>query len=641
MRGPCPSDQDILAFSPQESKQVSKTIRRREFLQNSAGAAIAAALPLSGAEAAREWRYYGGDSGATRYSAAEQINKSNVKKLTVAWTHRTGDAMQRPATAIECTPIVVDGVMYLTTAQVKVQAIDPATGKRKWEFDPMGGRGSRRSPGVNRGLTYWQQGKDKRIFAVAQDMLYSIDAVTGELDQSFGSKGALDLKQDFDHDMTGLSFKHTSPVVVFEDLVITGGGGGEGPYPEAPGHIRAWDARTGKRKWIFHTVPKPGEFGHETWEGDSWKYTGGTNCWAGMSLDTQRGIVFAGIGSPSFDFYGGNRKGDNLFGNCVLALDARTGKRVWHYQIVHHDVWDYDMPAQPALMRFRHGGREVDVVVQITKQGFVFVFDRQTGKPLYGAEERPIPVSDLEGELLSKTQPFPLKPPPVNRQGFFEKDITDLSPEAHAHVRAIWEKAKAGKLYTPVAKDGVLIHPGFRGGPLWGGCCFDPKRNLLIVPSGEWTNRIILRDATADEKFKYGLVDRQPVLDHEGYPAIKPPWSYLTAIDADKGDFRWRVVMGEFAELKARGIPKTGTPFHGGAICTAGGLVFMAGTFDKKMRAYDTDSGEVLWEHQLNEGGFATPCTYEAGGKQYVVIAAGGGKDKSKASDEYVAFALG
>jgi len=620
---------------------VPSSIHRRLFLQTSAAAAGSLLPSFAAADPAREWRHYGGDAGATRYSAADQITRSNVKKLKVAWTHRTGDAMERPATAIECTPIVVDGTMYLTTAQVKVHAVDPVNGQRKWAFDPMGGRPSRRSPGVNRGVAYWQQGNDKRIFATSQDMLYAIDAVTGELDQKFAAKGALDLKLDFDHDMTGLSFRHTSPVVVFEDLVITGGGGGEGPYPEAPGHIRAWDARTGRRRWIFHTVPKPGEFGHDTWDGDSWKYTGGTNCWAGMSVDLKRGILYAGIGSPSFDFYGGNRKGNNLFGNSVVALDARTGKRLWHFQIVHHDVWDYDMPAQPALMRFRHGGRDVDVVVQITKQGFVFIFDRETGKPLWPVEERPIPESKLDGELLSKTQPFPTKPAPVSHQGFFESDITNISPDAHAHVRAIWEKAAAGKLYTPIAKDGVLIHPGFRGGPLWGGCCFDPKRNLLIVPSGEWTNRIILRDGTPEEKFRYGLVDRQPVLDNEGYPAIKPPWSHLTAIDGNSGDFKWRVVMGEFPELKARGIPRTGTPFHGGAICTAGGLVFMAGTFDKRMRAYDTDSGEVRWEHQLPEAGFATPCTYEAGGKQFVVIAAGGGKDKSKSSDEYIAFSLG
>ncbi|MEZ5403060.1 MAG: pyrroloquinoline quinone-dependent dehydrogenase [Bryobacteraceae bacterium] len=612
---------------------------RRSFVQ-SAAAAAAASLAADAAEPAWEWRVYGGDAGASRYAPLAQINKSNVARLKPAWTHRTGDALERPATAIECTPIVVDGVMFLTTPQVKVRAVNALTGETRWTFDPAAGSRSRRAPGANRGVTYWRDGDAKRIFAPVRDMLYSIDAVTGELDAAFGEKGVVDLSKDLDVDMTGKSFRHSSPVVVFEDLVIVGGGGGEGPYPEAPGHIRAYDARTGKRRWIFHTAPRPGEFGNDTWEGDSWIHVGGTNCWSGMSLDAGRGIVFAGIGSPSFDFYGGNRKGANLFGNCVLALDARSGGRKWHFQTVHHDVWDYDLPAQPALLTIRNGGARRDVVVQITKQSFVFVLDRETGEPVFPVEERPIPKSDVVNEQLWPTQPWPVKPPPLSRIGFFEKDITDISPEAHAHVKAIFDQCRAGALFTPVAKDGVLIHPGFRGGPLWGGSAFDPERNLLFVGSDEWTNRIVLRDGQPGEPFRYGLVDRAPVTDHEGYPAIKPPWGYMTAIDMDKGEFRWRVVNGEYPELTKRGIRKTGTPSHGGAICTSGGLVFKAGTVDKMIRAFDSDTGAVLWEHRLDEGGFATPSTYEAGGKQFVVIAAGGGKDGSRSSDEFVAFAL-
>ncbi len=611
-------------------------MHRRDFL---AGAA-AASLPAGAAPASKEWQVYGSDSGASRYSACEQIGKKNVSKLKLAWTHHTEDASERPATAIECTPIVVDGTMFLTTPRIKTRAIDPVTGKTKWTFDPARGQGTRSAPGVSRGVTYWSQGRDKRIFSVYRDQLLSIDAVTGELDSKFGDKGAIDLTRNLDHDMTGLAFRHSSPVVVFEDLVITGGGGGEGPYPEAPGHIRAYDARTGQRRWIFHTVPKPGEFGHETWSGDSWKTTGGTNCWAGMSVDAKRGIVFAGIGSPSFDFYGGNRKGANLFGNCVLALDCRTGKRVWHFQTVHHDVWDYDLPAQPVLITIRQKGKSVDAVVQVTKQGFVYFFDRATGKPLFPVEERPIPKSDIEGEELWPTQPHPLKPPPVSRQGFTEADITDISPEAHAHVKKIFDGARTGALFTPVAKRGVLIHPGFRGGPLWGGLAFDPVRNRIFVGSDEWTNRVALDDAGPGEGFRYALKDRAPVTDHEGYPGFKPPWGYMTAIDCDSGDFVWRVVNGEFPELTKRGIKKTGTPSHGGAFCTAGGIVVKAGTFDKKIRAFDSDSGDVLWEHELNAGGFATPCTYEANGKQYIAVAAGGGKDGSRATDEFVAFSL-
>lgn len=617
-------------------------IPRRSLLKNSA----ALALFLPGARAAsrpdrsREWNHYGGNAGASRFSPCEQINVSNVKNLKVAWVHKTGDASLRPATAIECTPIVVDGIMYLTTARVKVQALEAATGKLLWTFDPAEGTKSTRAPGVNRAVCYWEKGDDKRIFVPVRDQLWALNASTGKPVEQFGNKGVLDLKQSFDHDMAGLNFRHTSPVVVYKDVIITGGGGGEGPYPEAPGHIRGWDALTGERRWIFHTVPKPGEFGHDTWAGDSWKYTGGTNNWAGMSVDLKRGLVFAGIGSPSFDYWGGNRAGDNLFGNCLLALDALTGKRKWHYQIVRHDIWDYDMPSQPALITVRTGGKTIDAVVQPTKQAFLFFFDRTTGKPLFPIEERPIPPSEIPGEVLSKTQPFPLKPPPVSRQGFFDDSITNISPEAHAFVKAQLENVAYGKLFTPARMEGGIVHPGFRGGPLWGGCCFDPKRNLVFVGSDETTNLIAFDDAKPGMNVKYGLKKRITLLDAEGYPGIKPPWGYMTAIDVNKGDFKWRVVNGEFKELTARGIAKTGSPSHGGSICTAGGLVFMAGTFDRMIRAFESESGRITWEYELPAGGFATPMTYEANGKQYVVIAAAGGKDKSRANDEFIAFSL-
>jgi quinoprotein glucose dehydrogenase len=610
---------------------------RRTFLT----AATTTMLPAAHAatSANREWRWYGGDRSATRYSACDRITPSNAGKLKVAWTHRTEDASQRPATTIECTPIVVDGVMYLTTPMVQVHALDAATGKPKWRFNPLSGAQSRRAPGVNRGVCYWQEGKDKRIFLTVRDLLLSIDAVTGELDTNFGEKGILNLTKDFDHDMTGLSFRHSSPVVVFEDIVITGGGGGDSPYPEAPGHIRGWDARTGKRRWIFHTIPKPGEFGNDTWAGESWKTAGGTNCWGGMSLDEKRGIVYAGIGSPAFDYYGGNRKGANLFGNSVLALDARTGRRVWHFQTVHHDLWDYDLPCQPTLITMRQGGRTIDAVAQVSKQAFVYFFDRQTGKPLFPIEERKVPASEIPGEETWPTQPFPLKPPPISRQGFTEADVTNLNPEAHKHIKAIFDRSAAG-LFTPVPKHGLLVKPGFRGGALWGGCCFDPKRNLLIVPSAEWTNRIQLVEGKPDDPFRYRLSERSVLRDPEGYPAVKPPWAHLNAIDCDRGDFRWRVVLGEYPELKARGIKDTGCLFHGGAICTAGGVIFMAGTVDRKMRAWDSSSGKVVWEHDLSAGGYATPCTYEVNDAQYVVIAAGGGQGAGPSGDEFVAFSL-
>ena len=622
-------------------------MNRRQFLQQSAlTATLANGANAAPASRAREWNHYGGDAGASRYSACDQIKPGNVAKLKVAWVHKTGDASARPATVIECTPIVVDGVMYLTTARNKVQAVEAGTGKLLWTFDAgetagaAAGAPSRRAPGISRAVTYWEEGGDKRIFQAYRDQLWAIDAKSGKPVATFGKAGVIDLKEDFDHDMSKLTFKQSSPVVVFKDVVITGGGGGEGPYPEAPGHIRGFDAKTGKRRWIFHTIPKPGEFGHETWSGDSWKYSGGTNNWAGMSVDEKRGVVYAGIGSPSFDYWAGNRLGDNLYGNCVVALDALTGKKKWHYQIVHHDIWDYDMPAQPALITMKMGGKTIDALVQPTKQAYLFFLDRDTGKPIYGVEERPIPASKMPGEVLSKTQPHPLKPPAISRQGFKAEWITDISPEAHAFVKAQVDQLGYGELFHPAPMEGGIIHPGFRGGALWGGCSFDPKRNRVFVNSDETTNVIAFKDAEPGMNVKYGLSKRIELRDNEGYPGIKPPWGYMTAIDADKGDFKWRVVNGEYPELKKRGIPKTGTHSHGGSICTAGGLVFMAGTFDQMIRAFDSDSGKVLWERELPAGGFATPMTYEANGKQYVVIAAAGGKSGSKANDEFIAFSL-
>ncbi|MGH8245664.1 MAG: pyrroloquinoline quinone-dependent dehydrogenase, partial [Gammaproteobacteria bacterium] len=556
---------------------MARNIDRRSFLKTGAASLVAVgsdlslvAAELGGKGAGKEWPCYGGDSGASRYSPLDQINRSNVKRLKVAWVHRTGDASQRPATTIECTPIVVDGVMYLTTAQLKVQALDGATGRLLWSFDPFAAKRAQGSPGINRGVCYWRDGRDKRIFVPIKDQLLCLDAANGQPVASFGRDGAIDLKENFDHDMTKLTFRHSSPPVAYKDLVIVGGGGGEGPYPEAPGHIRGYDARTGKRRWIFHTVPKPGEFGNDTWGEESWKTAGGTNNWAGMSVDEEHGWVFASIGSPSFDFYGGDRKGANLFGNCVLALNAQTGERIWHFQTVHHDVWDYDLPAQPALISISQGGRRLDAVAQVTKTGMLFLFERKTGRPLFPVEERPIGKSDVPGEELWPTQPFVVKPPPFSRQGFTEDLITDISPESHAAVKAVYMKSRAGKLFTPPSKEGTIVHPGFRGGALWGGCSYDPSLNRLFVNSDENSDRITLADAGPEQPFRYALPERRRFVDPEGYPAIKPPWGHLTAIDLAKGEFVWRVVIGEFAQLKARGIPKTGTPTNGGSIATAG-----------------------------------------------------------------------
>ncbi len=614
-------------------------LARRRFLQS-----LAAAVALPAAPAASkpwEWTHYGADQGASRYSPLAQIDRDNVGALQVAWTHHTEDARDRPQTTIECTPICVDGVLYITTARLRLQALEAATGRLLWTFDPYEGQSEGRNRGVNRGVAFRRDGERTVIYFPADHYLYALNGADGALVKEFGGGGSIDLAENFDHDMSKLSFTLSSPPVVYGDLVITGGGGGEGPYPAAPGHVRAWDARTGERRWIFHTIPHPGEYGYETWPRDAWRTAGGANNWAGMSLDQERGWLFVSTGSPAFDFYGGDRPGQNLFGNCVIALNAETGERLWHFQTVHHDVWDYDLPAQPILCHAWHDGRKVDAVAQLTKTGLCFVFDRLTGQPLFGVEERPVPQSDVPGEQTWPTQPFPVKPPPLSKQGFSEEDITDISPQSAAYVKELFDQLRSGPTFTPPSLQGTIVKPGFLGGALWGGGSFDPESGYLYVNTSENANIMTLVEGGPDEPYRYGHKGYVRFFDHENHAPTKPPWGHLTCIDLSTGDFVWREVLGEFPELAAQGLRKTGSRQMGGSIATGGGLVFIAATMDEKFRAFDSKTGRELWSEQLNAGGYATPCTYEANGKQFVVIAAGGGgKQRTKAGDEFVAYAL-
>ncbi len=601
---------------------------------------LACALILTAALNAADWPFYGGDADSSRYSTLKRINTRNVGDLRVAWTFHTGDKRDRPVTQMQCTPVVVDGVMYVTSPQLKVIALRADTGEKLWSYDPFAGLNDRRPRGVSRGVSYWAGGRDKRILFTYRSRLVSLDAATGKPDKAFGDNGQVDLTQGLDRDITGLAYYVTTPGVVYKDLLILGSTTGEGPRPSAPGHVRAFDVRTGKRKWIFHTIPHPGEFGYETWPPDAWKRGGGTNVWGGLTLDVKRGLVFLATGSPTFDFYGGDRTGDNLFGNSVVALDAGTGRRVWHYQVVHHDVWDYDLPSAPSLVTLRRGGKPVDALVQLSKMGFVFVFDRATGKPLFPIEERPAPPSDVPGETLSPTQPFPLKPPPLSRQRLTEEDLTDVTPAKRAYILERYRKLRAGSIYTPPSTQGTLIYPGFNGGVNWGGGSIDPENGLLFANSNESVNWMTLKKAAAGAGYTFDFKGYTQLLDEEGYPSMKPPWGWLTAVDLNSGDFRWRVSFGEHPELTARGIPPTGTTNFGGSIATAGGLVFIGATQDHKFRAFDSRSGKVLWETQLETGAYATPCTYEIGGRQYVAVAVGGGRWNSPAGDSFVAFAL-
>ena len=471
--------------------------------------------------------------------------------------------------------------------------------------------------------------------------LLALDAKTGKLIESFGKGGRVDLRDDLDRDMTNLRVSASTPGPIYKDLLILGTGGGEGPRPAAPGHIRAYDVRTGKRRWIFHTIPHPGEFGYDTWPPEAWKISGGANCWGGMSVDETRGLVFAATGSPTFDFFGGDRKGQNLFGNCVLALNAETGERVWHFQAVHHDIWDYDLPCQPVLVTVRHQEKPVDAVAQITKMGFIFLLDRETGKPLFPIEERPTPKSDIPGEEAWPTQPFPTKPPPIARQRLTEDGLANLSPESHAATLAQFKKIRSEGLFTPLSKQGTVVFPGTLGGGLWGAGAFDPASGRIYVASNNIGNIMALTEAKPDAGYRYDHKGYNQFRGPDGYPACKPPWGVLSAVDLNEGEIVWQKTLGEFKELSERGIPPTGTQTMGGAVATKGGLVFIAATKDEKIRAFDAETGKILWEAQLDAGGYATPCTYEAGGKQYVVIAAGGGgKNRTRAGDAFVAFAL-
>lgn len=590
-----------------------------------------------------EWAAVGGDREWTRHSKLSQINRDNVKDLEVAWTYHTGELdPQGRGRTIECTPLMVDGVLYITTARRRVIALDAATGTEIWTFDPGKWKHGAASGGVNRGLAYWTDGEEARILHGSSDgRLFSLDARTGSLDPAFGDNGTKDLREDLEPYVRKLSYGPTSAPAICGDVVVIGCSCGEGPGIAAPGDVRGFDVRSGREVWRFHTVPRPGEYGHHTWEGDSWRRRGAANAWGGVSVDTQRQWVFVGLGSASFDFYGGDRKGQNLFANSTVALDGKTGERLWHFQTLHHDLWDHDLPVCPNLVTLERDGTRRDVVVQPTKTGHVYVFDRETGTPVFPVEERPVPASDVPGEEAWPTQPVPTKPPPFVRTEFTEKDITNISAEAHAAVKKRFETLRSGPGWNPPSLQGTVCVPGFHGGATWSGACFDPESGWLYVNGNNVPNIITLVPAKEGSGYPYRIRAYEKFLDPEGYPAIKPPWGTLTAIDLHAGEIVWQVPLGEHEALRRRGIPPTGTETFGGAIVTAGGLVFIGGSKDEKMHAYDAETGALLWERPLPAGGYATPCTYRVAGRQFVVIAAGGaGKPGTKAGDAFVAFAL-
>ncbi|HJQ31113.1 MAG TPA: pyrroloquinoline quinone-dependent dehydrogenase [Pyrinomonadaceae bacterium] len=620
-------------------------------------------LPCRAQARASEWRFYGGDAGGARDSPLRQINRRNVARLQRAWVYHTGELELGLKTApfqasFSTTPLVVAGVMYLTTPSSRVIALDAETGRELWKFDPQA-ESKTRGFNSHRGVAYWEgpaaggKGRDRRIlFGTVDGRLIALDAETGKPRADFGNGGAVDLRANGaggGADDPTWGARVTSPPAVYRDLVIVGWGLPEAPATGPSGDVRAYDVRTGALKWTFHTVPRPGEFGNETWAGESWKGRSGANVWSMMSVDEERGLVFLPVGSPTYDFYGGDRKGQNLFGNSLVALKAETGKLVWYFQAVHHDLWDYDLPAQPVLFDWRGAGRSVPAVALITKMGFVFVLERATGRPLFPVEERGVPQSNVPGEETWPTQPFPLKPRALARQSITRGELSRVTPESERYCSELFDRLTNKGMYTPVGLEPAVTFPGFHGGGNWSGGSFDPATGLLFVnmnedgAMGQMTPQPTGTPApyTRQGRFEEYAWFRDP----HGWPCQQPPWGTLAAVDLNRGRVVWQVPLGSVEELEARGVHNTGTQNLGGSIVTAGGLVFIAATTDRLIRAFDARTGRELWRARLEAGGHATPMTYAGrGGRQYVVVAAGGGGFlralSPVLSDTVVAYAL-
>lgn len=673
-----------------------------------------------------DWAAYNGGDDCNHFSKLTQINTTTVSQLKLAWEYASGGAdTVKNSTQIQCNPLIIKGIMYGVSAGSQAFALDASTGKEIWKTNLQ----DKTFSITSRGVTHWMDGKESRIFFAYGAFLYALNAQTGQVISSFGTNGKINLIDGIKRPGADEYVISNTPAVVFKNTLVVGTRVSESATALL-GDIRAFDARTGRKIWTFHTIPRPNEFGYKTWEKQNYQNLGGANNWMGMAIDQKRGIVYAPTGSAAFDFYGGKRKGANLFANCLLALDAKTGKRLWHFQTVHHDIWDRDIPAPPNLFTIIQNRRKIDAVSVLSKQGFTFVFDRVTGKPIFPIEERAFPASAIKGEQASPTQPIPLLPEPFTRQSFTEKDVNEFAFNREEIIEQV-RKSTTGKPFMPLGKNRTVFFPGTDGGAQWGGAAVDEnaimyvpaKENpvyssLIDIPKSEENKRLVsgkklyqtycrachganregnedgtypslqkieakynenttlqllakgrgmmpaftqLKEAESkaivnflfgkntDVKVKnesnlstvpYMQTGYNRWYDSKGYPINTPPWGTLTAIDMNTGKRRWQIPLGEYPELTAKGIPITGTDNYGSAAVTAGGLLFIAATKDQQFRAIDRQTGKILWQVALPAAGYASPSVYAVNGKQYVVIACGGGKLKTKSGDKYLAFTL-
>ncbi|WP_222982063.1 pyrroloquinoline quinone-dependent dehydrogenase [Flagellimonas meishanensis] len=685
------------------------------------------------------WEHYLGDPERSHFSTLDQIDTSNVGNLKLAWTYKSGGLEEGRTTQIQTNPLIIDDVLYGVNAAIQLFAIDARTGKELWKFNPATKDDS--GLGLSRGLSYWAStGEDPgRIFFSSGPKLYAVDSRTGKSITAFGDKGSIDLRDGLGRDPKQLSVVSNTPGAVYKNILIQGTRVGEGPG-SSPGHIRAYNVLTGDMVWTFHTIPQPGEFGHDTWPVDAFKTVGGANSWPGMALDGERGIVYIPTGSAAYDWYGGDRTGANLFANSLLALKADTGERLWHFQMVHHDIWDRDLPAPPNLLNIHRNGEIIPAVAQVTKSGHIFVFNRITGEPLFPIEEKAYPSSTLLGENAFETQPLPIEPKPFARQILTEDDlyaperkafVDDLvqndGPREYPTVLEKYLEITSKGQFIPIDTTGVILFPGADGGAEWGGAALDPRDGVMYVNSNEmaWIVKMkaiggkgnesigqslaqihcsrchggnfqglagipelqnvklrlkpdsikaimrmgkgampgmpnlsdgevneILRFLTDMEKpadhrteritidVPYSMASFARFKDDRGFPVVKPPWGTLNAIDLNTGKYLWKIPLGHEESLDDPKIPVSGLENYGGPVITAGGVLFIAATKDEKIRAFNMKTGKQLWEDKLPAGGYATPATYAIDGKQYLVIACGGGKMGTAPGDEYRAYSL-